>query len=143
MHREIAIEGISLRELREWSREDQDALLAFGRPIAFRLGSAEILAEFNRTGDTLAVNLAHIDGGGEGVLVLLWALIRRYAVERNFGTIYWRVHAATCAVPNPRLQHFLRTRGFLEIDDPEFGRIFMRAQQVTVRSLRFSSIPSG
>jgi hypothetical protein len=126
----MEIEGVSLKALKAFPREDQDALLAFGRPIAFRMGSATILAEFNRQGDVLYVNLAHIDGGGEGVLVRLWTLIRTYARDRNFAAIRWNVHAATCADPNPRLQRFLAERGFAEVDDPIHGRIFQLDQNI-------------
>ncbi|MER9678795.1 hypothetical protein NKJ23_05590 [Mesorhizobium sp. M0184] len=127
----IEIEGVSLETLRALSRADQDALLAFGRPISFAMGSsATVLAEFNRNGGTLLVNFAHIDGGGEGVLLVLWRLVRAYAIDRQFKLIRWNVHAATCATPNPRLQHFLRSHHFAEIDDASYGRIFARSQQL-------------
>ena len=128
MPREIDIEGVTVDTLRAMPREDVDALLAFGRPITFRMGTATILAEFNRSDDELAVNLAHIDGGGEGVLLVLWKLIQHYAAERSFAHIRWNIHAATCAEPNPRLQRFLRAHGFEEIDDPDHGRIFVAAR---------------
>jgi hypothetical protein len=128
MPQEIDIEGVTVDALRAMPPEDVDALLAFGRPITFRMGTATILAEFNRDGDVLAVNLAHIDGGGEGVVLVLWKLIRHYAAERGFARIRWNIHAATCAKPNPRLQRFLRAQGFEEIDDPHHGPIFVTAR---------------
>lgn len=123
---ELEIAGLPLSQLRGMAADDLDGLMAFGRPISFDLGSASILAEFNRSGEVLLVNLAHIDGGGEGVLVVLWTLIRRYAAERVYAAIRWNIHAATCANPNPRLQKFLRRREFIEIEDPLYGRIFTR-----------------
>ncbi|QND55227.1 hypothetical protein [Mesorhizobium huakuii] len=126
----IEIEGTSLEDLRTMPHADQDALLAFGRPISFTMGSATVLAEFNRRDGTLLVNLAHIDGGGEGVLLVLWKHTRAFAIERQFSTVRWNVHAATCAKPNPRLQRFLRTHEFAEIDDPDYGRIFVRTQRL-------------
>jgi hypothetical protein len=125
---QLEIEGATLDQLKTMSREDQDALLAFGRPISFDMGSATILAEFNRDGGELIVNLAHIDGGGEGVLAPLWKLIQAYAAERNYAAIRWNVHALTCALPNAKLQLFLRRSGFEEVTDPQFGRILMRRQ---------------
>ncbi|HSJ78982.1 MAG TPA: hypothetical protein VK913_09650, partial [Erythrobacter sp.] len=110
----MPIEGISLDEFRAMPLADVDALLSFGRPITFRMGTAEILAEFNRTGAWLQVNLGHVDNGGEGVLVRLWKLIETYARTKCYVAIDWSVHALTCASPNPRLQQFLRAKGFTE-----------------------------
>lgn len=124
------IEGLSLKQLRSLPKGEVDVLLAFGRPIAFRIGSAHILAEFNRVGDDLEVNLAHVDGGGEGVLVVLWKAVEAYAADRGVPAIQWNVYALTCARPNPRLQRFLRARGFAEVDHPAHGWIFSRKQTV-------------
>jgi len=122
----VQIEGATIDELSALSIEDQDSLLAFGRPIAFRIGSAEVLAEFNREASLLSVNLAHVEGGGEGILVTLWKLIERYAQQRGYTTIQWNVHALTCAKPNARLQRFLRMNGFTEVEHPVYGRILTR-----------------
>ncbi len=117
------IEGATFSELREMPLEDVDALLRFGDPITFRMGTASILAEFNRLDDELQVNLAHIDGGGEGVLVRLWKLIETYARQREYNAIAWSVHALTCAEPNPRLQEFLQAKGFKQFDDGTHGPV--------------------
>ena len=124
----VEIEGVTLGQLRAMPAAEQDELLAFGRPVSFDMGSATILAEFNREGGELIVNLAHVDGGGEGVLGLLWKLVQNYAAGRDYASIRWNVHALTCANPNARLQQFLRRSGFDEVDDPQFGRILMRRQ---------------
>lgn len=117
------IEGLSLDALRALPAEDMDSLLAFGRPITFRMGTATILAEFNTFDSDLIVNLAHIDGGGEGVLVSLWKLVAAYAKDRGYSGIRWNVHALTCANPNPRLQKFLRGQGFEEASSEKYGRV--------------------
>ncbi len=122
------IEGIPLKTLKALPRADLDALLAFGRPITFRIGSASILVEFNSSGDELSVNLAHIDGGGEGVLLAVWKAVEAYAADRGYASLQWHVHALTCARPNPRLQQFLRRRGFAEIDHDVYGRVFALKQ---------------
>lgn len=119
----MQIKGMTLAELREMPDDDIDALLAFGRPITFRMGSADILAEFNACENTLQVNLGHIDEGGEGVLLRLWKLIETYARRRGFSSIDWNVHALTCANPNLRLQQFLRDRDFVERDDGRHGPV--------------------
>ncbi|MFT3997939.1 MAG: hypothetical protein QM667_11080 [Asticcacaulis sp.] len=118
------IEGVPLKALKALSKAEQDALLAFGRPLTFRIGSANILAEFNRSDCELIVNLAHIDGGGEGVLVLLWKALQNYAADRGYLSVQWHVHALTCTHPNPRLQQFLRHQGFVEMDHQIYGQVF-------------------
>jgi len=124
------IEGISLKALKALPRDEQDTLLAFGHPLTFRIGTANILAEFNRTDHELIVNLAHIDGGGEGVLLLIWKAVENYAVDRGYLSLQWHVHALTCARPNPRLQHFLRRRGFAEVNHEVYGQIFALRQSL-------------
>ena len=122
------IEGLTIDELKALPSEDLDELVAFGRPITFRMGSATILAEFNIDSDRLLVSLAHIDDGGEGVPVLLWKLIEGLAKEREHRSIQWNVHALTCANPNPRLQAFLRKRGFKEVSNERHGRVLSLEQ---------------
>ena len=124
------IEGVNLAEFRQMPLCDIDVLLAFGRPITFRMGTAEILAEFNNRGEWLQVNLGHIDDGGEGVLVRLWKLIETYERTKGYAAIDWNVHALTCARPNPRLQHFLRARGFAEHDDGQHGPVLRLVQSL-------------
>jgi len=129
---QIQIEGVPLEALRALPLHDQDELLSFSKPISFTMGSATILAEFNRNGDELVVNLAHIDGGGEGVLLILWKAMKIYASERDYRSIRWNVHALTCPKPNPRLQRFLRTHDFAEVNDPTYGPIFTRTIKLLV-----------
>lgn len=124
----IDIEGVSTELLKALPPQDLDDLLAFGRPIVFRMGSATVLAEFNQVDTHLSINLAHIDGGGEGVLVHLWKMAAWYARERHYGAIIWSIHALTCARPNPRLQHFLMAHGFDEADHAIRGRILTRRE---------------
>lgn len=124
----MEIEGVSLEALRALPPDELDVLMAFGRPITFRMGSATLLAEFNREDGDLLVNLAYIDGGGEGVLVSLWKVVVGYARDRGYRGIRWNVHALTCANPNPRLQHFLRARGFDEVASERHGRVLSRRQ---------------
>ncbi len=74
---------MTLKALKALPRDDLDTLLTFGRPITFRIGTANVLAEFNRAGNELAVNLAHVDGGGEGVLLVIWKAVEVYARDRG------------------------------------------------------------
>ena len=124
----MEIEGLSPEALKALPTDDLEALLAFGRPITFRMGTATVLAEFNKNDGDLLVNLAHIDGGGEGVLASLWKLIASYARERGYHGLVWNVHALTCANPNPRLQRFLRNQGFEEANSEKHGRVLTLRQ---------------
>lgn len=89
-----------------------------------------MLAEFNRDDACLIVNLAHIDGGGEGVLVTLWKLVTAFAKGRGYHCVLWNVHALTCANPNPRLQKFLCERGFVETHSERHGRVLSRLEPI-------------
>jgi hypothetical protein len=124
----MEIEGLSPEALKALPTDDFEALLAFGRPITFRMGTATVLAEFNKNDGDLTVNLAHIDGGGEGVLASLWKLIASYTRERGYHSLVWNVHALTCANPNPRLQRFLRNQGFEEANSEKHGRVLTLRQ---------------
>ena len=126
----MKIEGLSLDALKAMDPSDLDELMAFGKPIVFKMGTATILTEFNRIDDNLSVNLAHIDGGGEGVLVSLRKLAMIYAKERSYVAIIWNVHALTCANPNPRLQRFLRAQGFQEASSERHGRVLTLRQHL-------------
>ncbi len=126
----MEIEGLTPAALRALPSEELDSLLAFGRPITFRIGSATVLAEFNKDDDCLTLNLEHIDGGGEGVLVSLWKLVTAFAKERGYRSALWNVHALTCANPNPRLQRFLRERGFGETHSERHGRVLSRLEPI-------------
>lgn len=107
----VLIEGFSPEELLMLNREEREALLITNKPVVFRAGSAEILAEFQRNAEELIVDLAHIDGGGEGVLPTITRLITSYAECNGYSSIQWRVHATNCADPNPKLQRVLERTG--------------------------------
>jgi hypothetical protein len=89
----IDIEGYAADEILDLSDEQLDALALSGEPLVFRAGTAEILAEFKVRGESLIVELAQIDGGGEGVLPTLTSLIHRHAKRRGLKRVEWIVHA--------------------------------------------------
>ena len=64
------------------------------------------------------IELAQIDGGGEGVLPVLRRLAERYAQQRELDAVDWVVHAINCARPNLKLRRLLEKRGF-EVRDVE------------------------
>ena len=110
--REVLFEGFTAQEILSLPNEQVEQWVFTGEPLAFRVGSAEILGEFRLQGQRLVVELAHIDEGGEGVLVALGALARRFAAIRGLRAVEWIVHAIDCAKPNLKLRRVLERRGF-------------------------------
>ena len=126
----IQVEGLSVDELLTALNEDGEALVFCGSPIVFRAGTARVLGQFEIEGDRMVLELAHIDGGGEGVLPLLASIAQKYARGRGIKTIDWLVYATACANPNPKLRRVLDRRGFLVKDVVGKGVCFF--QSVTV-----------
>ena len=125
MHeKRIQNQGLSPDEIENLPDELMDGLIFCDEPLTFRAGSAEILGQFSIQGDTLVVVLAHIDGGGEGVLPTLWAVAHRYAKRRGLERLDWRIHATNCARPNPKLRPLLERRGFVIEDVPGTGECY-------------------
>ena len=108
----VKIEGYSPEELLALPAAELDAFVFIGRPMVVRIGSAELLAECHRRDATMVVDLAHIDGGGEGALPTLTAFLTQFAQSRGFGRIEWVVRATDCARPNEKLRRILVRRGF-------------------------------
>ena len=104
--------------------EDLEALLLTDTPQVVRVGSAELLGQFRPQADYLVVELAQIDGGGEGVLPTLWLLAERYAEKRGLLGVEWIVHAVNCAAPNPKLRQVMERRGFRVQDVPGGGEAY-------------------
>jgi hypothetical protein len=111
--REILFEGFTDDEILRLPQDHIEALVLTGEPLVFRIGSATVLGEFNLVDDRLLVELAQIESGGEGILVSLGALARRYAVLRGLSAVEWIVHAVNCAKPNLKLRRVLQRRGFI------------------------------
>jgi hypothetical protein len=110
--RSILIEGFTPEEILTLPDDYADKHVLTGEPLVFRVGSAQILGEFRRSDSRLTVELAQIDGGGEGVLPALWILAERYARRRHLAEVEWIVHAVSCVRPNLKLRRVLERRGF-------------------------------
>ncbi len=121
---EILIEGFSGAEILRLPEEQIEALVLTGRPVVFKVGSATILGEFRHDRRRLIVELAQIEGGGEGVLVLLRSLARRYAQLHGIDAVEWIVHAVNCAKPNLKLRRILDRRGFSLREIPGTGQAY-------------------
>jgi hypothetical protein len=79
------------------------------------------------TRTSLIVELAHVDGGGEGVLPTLAALAQRYGRRRGVSQIEWFVYATHCANPNLKLRRVLERRGFVVRDVAGKGECYYLA----------------
>ena len=108
----VTVEGFTSDELLNLVSSDLSEIVFSGKPLVFTVGSAQVLGSFRIDQDRLIAELAHIDGGGEGVLRFLSALLHKFATTRGIETIEWIVHALTCAAPNTRLRVLLERRGF-------------------------------
>lgn len=121
---EVLFEGYTEDELLALPREQIQAMILTGKPVVFRAGSATILGEFRVEGNRLRIELAQIDGGGEGVLLSIWALARRFAQLNQLTAIEWIVDAVHCAKPNLKLRRVLDRRGFVIKVLPAVGEAY-------------------
>lgn len=127
----INIEGYLPDEILSLPDEQLDAFVISGRPIVFRAGSAEILGEFKIKGESLIVELAQIDGGGEGILPALTSLAQQYAQKRDLKKVEWIVHALNCAEPNLKLRRVMERRGFQIVDVEGAGKAYYLVTHLT------------
>jgi hypothetical protein len=131
MQREpVLIEGCTVNEMLSLL-EEQEALVFSGRPVVFRVGSARILGQFSLpSSGPLVLELAQIDGGGEGVLPTLAALAQRYARKRGVREVEWLVYATNCAEPNLKLRRVLVRRGFTVREVAGKGECYYKLAEV-------------
>jgi len=110
--RVITIEGFTPEQILAFPPADLAGYIVPGEPVVFHCGSAEVLGQFWVEGTALVLELAHIDGGGEGVLGTIASLAERYAQRQGLSSLEWRVHAVHCAQPNLKLRRVLEHLGF-------------------------------
>ena len=120
----ITIEGYTAEEILALPDETLKSLVVCGEAVVFKAGTAEILGKFQVADRNLIVELAHIDGGGEGVLLTISNIANRYAQRRSLANVEWRVHAIRCANPNLKLRRVLDRRGFQIRDVPGSGECY-------------------
>ncbi len=110
---EILIDGYSVEELKKLAGDSEFEKLIFtNEPTVFSAGTAEILGQFHKVNNQLHIDLVHIDGGGEGVLISIKSIIRTYGKLKRFDEIHWYVHATNCHKPNNKLQRILRLKKY-------------------------------
>jgi hypothetical protein len=120
----ILIEGYTPEEILGLPPEQLKNFVFTGKPLVFKAGSAQILGEFTLRDNRLVIELAHIDGGGEGALPTIAVLAEKYARLNNLAAVEWIVHAVRCVNPNPKLRRVLERRGFQIRDVPGYGQAF-------------------
>jgi len=120
----LLIEGFSSDEILQMPDEWMDSAILTGESWVFKAGTAEILGAFEITGKRLVLELAQIEGGGEGILSALWVLSKKYAAKRELTEVEWVVHAINCAQPNIKLRRLLERRGFVIEQVPGRGTAF-------------------
>lgn len=128
--KQINIEGYTPDEILRLPKDQFDAMVFAGTPLVFRAGSAEILGEFKIRDGSLVIELAQIDGGGEGVLPTLGLLAQRYAKDNGIRRIEWVVHALNCAKPNLKLRRLLERRGFTVTNVEGIGEAYYLVAEV-------------
>jgi hypothetical protein len=109
---QVLVEGYTVDGVLALPNEDLEAIVLRDEPMVFKAGSANMLGKFKVRDGTLFIELAHIDGGGEGALPSVASLASRYAKRESLPFIEWRVHALHCAKPNMKLRRVLERRGF-------------------------------
>jgi hypothetical protein len=129
-HREVLFEGLTEEEILSLAPEEIEGLILLGEPLVFRAGSATILGSFLVREEKLLIELAHIEGGGEGVLISLASLARCYATQRGLSTVEWIVHAVSCAKPNLKLRRVLDLRGYVVEDLPGIGPAYHKVDRL-------------
>lgn len=109
---QVLLEGYTVDEVLDLPTDELQAMVLRDEPLVFKAGSANMLGKFKVQGDTLLMELAHIDGGGEGALPSMAALASRFAKREGLAFVEWRVHAVHCATPNLKLRRVLERKGF-------------------------------
>jgi hypothetical protein len=127
--RPITIDGLTREQILQLPDEHVAALMAVG-PVVFNVGSAHVLGQIRLDVGCLTIELAQIEGGGEGVLMAMSAVAEAFARQRGIVAIEWIVHAVTCAQPNLKLRRVLEKRGFEIKDLPSIGAAYHYRQEV-------------
>jgi hypothetical protein len=124
--RTLLLEGYTADEVLGLPDAALRALVLNDEPLVFKVGSGQ----FKAMGDTLLVELGHVDGGGEGALPTLASLVARYAGREGLRFVEWRVHAVHCANPNLKLRRVLERRGFVVRNIPAVGDCYWQRTPV-------------
>jgi hypothetical protein len=131
----VTIEGFAPEEILSIPDKELDAWVFSATPIVFRAGTAEVLGQFSVVDSRMTAELAHIDGGGEGVLPTITMVLRRIAERRGLKEIEWLVYATNCARPNPKLRRVLERSGYTVASDDKRGDLYRLVEVLSNTSL--------
>jgi hypothetical protein len=131
-HRRVLIEGYTLDALLQASDDFLHQLIFTDEPVVLNIGSARVLGQFRLDPEEIVVQLAEIDGGGEGVLPTLWSAVTLYAKQRQIKRVHWVVHAVSCAKPNLKLRRLIERRGFAIRETADYGRAYYYLHHITL-----------
>ena len=126
----IKFEGYTAKELLSLPVADFDAYVFSDEALVIEIGSCNLLGKFSASEFRLVLELAQIDGGGEGVLPALASLANRVASARGLSEIEWQIHAVHCARPNLKLRRVLERRGFIVRELPGVGEVYHQVTAV-------------
>jgi hypothetical protein len=93
---EVLFDGFTEDEILRRAAETIEGLIVLGEPLVFRVGSATVLGSLKLSSGRLVIELAQIKGGGEGVLLSLGSIARRYATLRNVVGVEWIALCIRC-----------------------------------------------
>ena len=127
----IKIEGETVKEILNWPESYFDKLVLINEPIIINIGSAEVLGQFAVYNEELIVELAQIDGGGEGVLPAISRIAKHLAKMKSLKSINCIVHAIHCAEPNLKLREHLVKTGFVIDNVPGKGDAYVKKIEIT------------
>lgn len=130
MNKLINIEGYSAEEFLALPIKQIETLVFIDEPIIFKIGTAEVLGRFKINDKSLVIELAHIEGGGEGILPLIFIISKKYAQKSGLKQIEWIVHALNCAKPNPKLRPIMERKGFVIKEIECIGKAYYFSQDV-------------
>lgn len=133
MENKILIDGMREEELVQLSKsKDIQELIFADIPVVFQAGTSDILGQFKRTENELIITLSQIIGGGEGILIKIMNLFRKFAKENDFERIIWKVHAVDCPKPNLKLRKVLELKNFEVVVDGIDGEIYQKIEELSL-----------
>lgn len=134
MQSPILIAGLTQDQLlAQLEDPDFEEMVFIEEPIIFQIGSSNILAQLTKSDNEMSIEISHIEGGGEGVLLTLNTTIKRYCKQRGIEYVSWYIFATDCVNPNPKLGKVLLLRGYEIVKDNVRGAVYYKRESVPQR----------
>lgn len=127
----ILIDGLSPDELLDLVKDPEyEAMIFIDEPIIFKIGTSTVLAQLEKTDRSIVIEISHIEGGGEGVLVTLNSTLKKYCRLKDIETLEWFIYATNCVNPNPKLGRVLVLKGYRVVNDAVRGEVYFKREVV-------------